>query len=406
MALIVLNGTSLELEAIQEDPARYVTELERAKRIDGFATCLCSPNRPKLVVRACGTSFILAGWPNTGAEHDKDGCTFFKDERRPTPGSGSPQDPFIEGPDGLNAKLDVSLTVRTAGPVSAGGSASGSHPGTQRRSAGLLAFLEYLWESSNLHKWYGDRYRSWGTCFSRLSTHIDGGTVNSQPMSQTVHVMEPFSEDRKSAIDEQFEAFLDRVKRDGQNSRRGFLLCEIKEFKPSKFGFQLLIRQSNRARIFVSNQLFEKLQSSFAPAWSSIGDTDRRNVALLVLERNASGTLNLVDAAAMLLNRTYLPCDSSYEVDLANRLVAESRRFTKPLRHVESEAVHPDFVLTDVRPNIVIEVYGMSGNERYDARKVEKRRHYVQAGIPCIEWEPQTTPLRDLKLPPPHARAN
>ncbi|CAB3806430.1 hypothetical protein LMG28138_05807 [Pararobbsia alpina] len=377
---------------MQEDPSRFAAELERAKRIDGHANCLCSASRPKLVVRALGAGLILARWPNTGNEHDKDHCTFFEDERRSAPGVFDAADPFIPGPTGLNAKLDVSVTVRTSGPVPGGGSTA-RRAGTQRRSAGLLAFLEYLWEGANLHKWHGDRYRSCGTCFSRLSAQIDGGSINSKPMSGIVHVMEPFAEDRKAEIDARFQSFLGRVVRDKETRRRGSLLCEIKEFKPRKYGFQVLIRQSNLARLFMSQQLHDKLAASFAGAFSAIGDTSRRNAALLVLERSASGTLTLVDAAAMLLSRTYLPCDSSYEVALANRLVDESRRFTKPLRHVGDAATHPDFILNDVCPETVIEVYGMSGNVEYEARKLEKRRHYAASGVTCIEWEPTTTHL-------------
>jgi hypothetical protein len=399
MTRILLNSKEYDLEDIQENPSLYVPALERAKIAPGFANCLCCAARPKLVVRRLGSGFILARWPLTGTEHDKETCTFYDDERRLLPGAGSANEAFIPGPTGLNAKLDVSVTVRTAGPRPAAGGSVSTGAGAGRRTAGLLAFLEYLWEGANLHKWYGDRYRSWSTCFSRLSEQVDGGMINSQPMSEILHVMEPFAEDRKGEIDARFQTFLDGIVRGPDHSRRGFLLCEIKEWRSSKFGYQVFIRQSHLARIFISKNLHDASAKSFAGAWTCVGAPDRRNVALLVLERNSAGTLNVVDMAAMLLSKAYLPCDSSYEVELAERLVAEARRFTKPLRHVGATEVHPDFVLNDTHPETVIEVYGMTGNAKYDARKLEKQAHYAAHSVRCVEWVPATTPLSSLALP-------
>jgi hypothetical protein len=399
MLRIIVGSDEYELEDVQENPARFAVEFKRAKITPGYATCLCATERRQLVIRRLGTGFILARWPPTGTAHDKNTCTFYDDERRSPPGAATPDDPFFVGPTGLNAKIDVSTTIRTADPVPGSGSSSDTGGSASRRSAGLLTFLEYLWGGANLHKWFGDRYRSWGTCFARLSEQIEGGQLNSHPMARIMHVMEPFTEERKAEIDARFQLFLERIARDDHSSRRGFFLCEIKEFKPSKFGYQVLIRQSILTRIFISAKLHDALATRFACAWSGIGTAQRRNAALIVLERNSTGTLNVIDMAAMLLNKAYLPCDSSYEVALADWLVAEHRRFTKPLRHVNAEAVHPDFVLTDVEPKTIIEVYGMSGNAKYDVRKLEKRAHYQAQGIPCIEWNPTAETLESLRLP-------
>ena len=86
---------------------------------------------------------------------------------------------------------------------------------------------------------------------------------------------------------------------------------------------------------------------------------------------------------------------------MADRLIAERRAFRKPLRHIGRAATHPDFILTDVTPETVIEVLGLTGNSDYDARMAAKRAQYRAAGIPVIEWDATASPLATVQLPPP-----
>lgn len=83
---------------------------------------------------------------------------------------------------------------------------------------------------------------------------------------------------------------------------------------------------------------------------------------------------------------------------MADHLVSRGRAFRKPLRHIGRSAVHPDFVLTDVNPEVVIEVLGMTGNPEYDARMAAKRQHYREHGIPCLEWDAVNTAINGLEL--------
>ncbi|MBC8640746.1 DUF1173 family protein [Caballeronia sp. EK] len=80
-----------------------------------------------------------------------------------------------------------------------------------------------------------------------------------------------------------------------------------------------------------------------------VGDANARIVALAVIERTKEGKLRIVDIALQLCNSSFIPCDSSYEVAMANRLVEERRRFTKPLRLETGDTLLPDFRLTGHR---------------------------------------------------------
>ena len=129
-----------------------------------------------------------------------------------------------------------------------------------------------------------------------------------------------------------------------------------------------------------------------------VGDANARIVALAVIERTKEGNLRIVDIALQLCNNSFIPCDSSYEVAMANRLVEERRCFTKPLRLETGDTLLPDFRLTDTATLTAVEVYGMQGNPEYLARKNKKRALYARTATPRVEWIPPAE-LASVRLP-------
>lgn len=73
---------------------------------------------------------------------------------------------------------------------------------------------------------------------------------------------------------------------------------------------------------------------------------------------------------------------------MANRLVAERRRFVKPMRLTAGDDMLPDFRLTDTAEATAIEVYGMESQEAYRVRKAAKQALYARRRIACVEWVP------------------
>jgi Protein of unknown function (DUF1173) len=128
MPLISFDDVTVPLEEVQDNPARYATRLERAKRSPGYAICGCQPHSPssplRLVVRRYGTLFHLARWPEGGFRHEALTCPFFAERVAPSGSTGSALDAIRHTPDGLNAKLDISLTVRTVDRAGRSGSGS------------------------------------------------------------------------------------------------------------------------------------------------------------------------------------------------------------------------------------------------------------------------------------------
>ncbi|SCU77442.1 conserved hypothetical protein [Cupriavidus necator] len=399
MITVRIGSEEHDLERVLDSPADYARGLDRAKTHQGYAECGCSmaSPRPKLVIRRHGKIFILARWPDDPRPH-RDGCPFLNRFNRSN-GVASARDAFQSADGTHDVRLDVSLKVAGGGQTASKRQPSSSASRSQRRAAPLLAFLQYAWQSAGLHVWPGYGRRGWNACWSRVVAELAECKINGRSGSEVLHVMERWDEARKAEQAAELEAFHDRASASKDGYQRGLIIGEVDALQPSPHGGRLKLRQA-RHWYFLSNDLYEQFQRKYAVAIAGIGREDSRCVAVIAFEKSRQGYLNVMDVAAMLANAQFLPCDSSYEVAMADRLIGAGRAFEKPLRHVDHAPVHPDFRLTDTTSETVIEVLGLAGNPEYDQRMAEKCAYYRQAGIRLVEWVPGTQPLDALKLPP------
>lgn len=71
-----------------------------------------------------------------------------------------------------------------------------------------------------------------------------------------------------------------------------------------------------------------------------------------------------------------IPLDSGYEARVEEALVAQGRRFDKPMRYIDGDDTLPDFRLLDTRgAPLPMEVFGR-GDAAYQARMQEKAKEY------------------------------
>ncbi|ALK35218.1 DUF1173 family protein [Burkholderia plantarii] len=398
-------------EEILDDPSKFQDLLEPAHSDHREIKCLCSSSAPPLVVRSVKAGYILARWPRSGPLHNKDTCRFHAAAPNSlSPVAGDLRSAFCATDEGLDIKLDFNLAVRNE-PIAPRGEpgvgANGGGATTSRASVGLLAMLEYLWEQSSLHKWLGDgTRRNWSTCYSMLVSTAGQGKINGRSMANVLHIMEPFDESKKREIDADLDVFISGLGNNGNVDRRGIIIGEIKSLTPTKKGdrFKITLKNSSIGNIFVSKNIYDNAQKSYKAAIASIGTDNCKVVAIIYIKRLDSGFVDVLGLAAMMTNRVFIPCDSSYEMEMADRLVRDRRRFTKPLRHLDKAPVHPDFILDDVRSSTVIEVWGMAGLQEYETRKQEKIKHYQDTGTECIGWEPAKATIESIKLPSPVTR--
>ncbi|WP_410199315.1 DUF1173 family protein [Burkholderia cenocepacia] len=398
---VFFSGLTVPLNDVQEHPAAFVRQLERAKINPGYAQCLClGAARPlRLQIRRYGSLLHLAGWPDEGPMHDAQSCSFHKAPNEGETEAGKTLPGIVATAAGLRAKLDVALTQRTVRTASKS-ARQASGPTTSRRAAPLLGFLQALWNVAGLNRWSrAEGTRNWGVCNARVLAELGDAVINGEPAEQVLHVMRRFQEVDRVAINAEFDAFLGRVgQRDGTN-HRGLVVGEISEIGTTPYGRSITLRQSKKP-YYCSSGLIALAEKRYGHALRALGDRAARVVTILLIERTSKGHHIVVDLAAMLCSSTYITCDSIHEVAMANRLVAEGRAFDKPIRLNEGTDMLPDFVLTDTAEPTHIEVYGMNGLTEYEARKREKQRLRTARGIQAVEWDIDRFQLADVRFPP------
>ncbi|MER6684627.1 DUF1173 family protein [Streptomyces olivaceoviridis] len=390
-----LGGRAITLSRLRENAGEYAAVFSRAKAEIGHAECLCRTPTLRLVIRCSRAGrYHLAGWPGEGERHDA-ACPFHKLAPGLSGRESYSAEAIREGDTGVAIRLEAVLARSLTEPPTA--KASGEQrEGRNRRTVGLLGLLHWLWEEAQLTAWHPRwRRRNWWICHARLRQQIEDCSINQNPASTALHIVPPFHPDTAELNTAAFEAFKARLGRHGGKEQRGLILGEIKTVATTQYGSRYALAHQ-RAPLFASAALDERVRRSYRPVFAAAAaEHDARRVGLFLVELSSKGNLVIVDMAAMLLSRLYIPADSSYEVAMSNALARQDRAFVKPVRYDGTDAVFPDFVLTDVAPHAYVEVYGIRGREAYEQRKSIKQAYYQRQGAPLIEWD-VTEPMPDL----------
>jgi hypothetical protein len=140
-------------------------------------------------------------------------------------------------------------------------------------------------------------------------------------------------------------------------------------------------------------EMAAKAKHSFGQLISEIDKSDRYILAICTVFR--SGTYYTIgDIAFMRVSKQFIPVDSSYELMVVNSLVEKKRRFSKPIC-LEGAVYMPDFILSDCKKNVFMEVFGVENNPEYQVQKEKKLIYFFENGILCWQWTP-----KDEDVPP------
>ncbi|MEU5036069.1 DUF1173 family protein [Streptomyces rubiginosohelvolus] len=399
-ARIQLAGRTIELAWLREHSTQAATLFARARAEVGHARCLCRRPALRLVIRCTRSGrYHLAGWPGEG-EHHHPHCPFNKLSPQLSGRDRYSTQAIRETDDGVLIHLATPLTS-TLTPPEPRNTTRNETAGeaVSRRSVGLLGLLHWLWEQTRLNSFHPQAgHLTWRTCHARLHQQLHATTINGQPMDEALYVQPPFTPATAAVNAAALDAFRAQLGRHGTTERRALVLGQIRAVTPTPYGVAYRLAHQ-RTPLYARAALHTKATRSYRHAFSkAAAEHAAIRIALFVVERSAKGHLIVVDLAAMLTNRTFIPADSSYEVVMADALASHRRAFVKPLRYDAADAVLPDFVLTDVTPAAYVEVYGIHGQHAYERRKAHKQDFYQRRGRQVIAWD-VSQPLPQLALP-------
>ena len=184
----------------------------------------------------------------------------------------------------------------------------------------------------------------------------------------------------------------DTAYRDDKGEHCAMILTEVAGCMTTRFGARLSLMHLKEFHLWVDQDLFANLNRRFKRALSLLDrpeSADRVMGLVVVAAGKRAGHFLVRDACFMRTTAHWIPSDSQYESWVAEALVQEDRRFLKPMRYdAFDEEVFPDFMLLDAGEKPVpMEIYGMTGNRKYERRKREKIAIYEGRGEAFWQWE-------------------
>ena len=175
--------------------------------------------------------------------------------------------------------------------------------------------------------------------------------VKGVPLAERLYVPEPFSESARAETAQRRREKLAVLRpRDGQTP----LAVVIGEFKASEAtsqGRRVWIRHMPDAPLLIAGKSWERIERVFAPLFEARdADTDRpvRLVLAALIRARREYTYEIDAASLMLASEHWIPIEGVHELPLIDALVAQHRRFVKPLRYdARSAAAFPNALLLD-----------------------------------------------------------
>jgi Protein of unknown function (DUF1173) len=267
-----------------------------------------------------------------------------------------------------------------------------------KRRMSLRALMHFLFERAGFNRWTPamEGKRNQGVLHKYLMDAAADISVKGKALVDRLYVPEPFNEaTRGEAAARRRQKFAMLRPTEG-SSPLALVMGEFKLCEPAVEGRRVWIRHMPDAPLLVGEKTWRRVERIFAPLLQ-VRDADtgcrmRLMLAALVRERREY-TYEIDAASLMLASSEWIPLEGVHEAPLVQALVAQRRRFVKPLRYdARSAAGFPNAQLLDVgsAPAALQLVSAfMTPNDR-----AAKDRSIAKAGAAAWVWR------NDQSMPP------
>lgn len=283
--------------------------------------CQCAPTAPELYISQRGQRFYLGRMPGTGFLHDP-GCADASTLEFHTGAATYRPHVLVEHEDHWAVRLDAALPPQLPA-------------GSAVRAEGLL---DLLLELANLNRAEQGPagHRTWTRMAELLRSAIAAVQVESAPLAEHLHLVEPFDKSHPEALGEALLAFLQRV-------QSGFILCELRDITPGPFDWRIGIKGIARCPVWMPKQVRSSVEER---AGALLPEGSSQAVALLQVSAAPSGC-KVRNLAIRYFYGALVPCANPTEAAIARSLLASGRTVIRPLRFdAPDETALPDFLVT------------------------------------------------------------
>lgn len=391
------------------DKESYWQRILKEARTKGWVPrCKCNPEAKsnQLAIRrhsGATESYSLARYPNQGAMHLPT-CRFYAAKPELSGLQGYTTGVVEETEDGIKIRLDLDHKVREVAAPTAPAAKNTSPKGVPRSrkaAMSLLGLMHLLFSLGRLNVWYPKmkNRRSWSVVARVLLEQAGRIVCGSAPLDEQlllgIRVEGMLTDDQGRRIEDAGMPSRKRIKAHNEAlvtaaesaNRRLVVVGMLANYAAFSKDASLLperlpFKQWDGLPYMTCETAFWLLaERRFKTAWAA-WKSGRPVCAIAHIEYFAAPgqskrSWQVVDLALQGLSNSFIPVESSYELEVADSLVDKDRLFEKPLRYDATESeVFPDFVLLDTTQHqYPMEVFGRT-DEAYEIRADEKREYY------------------------------
>lgn len=370
--------------------------------------CLCRSGGVEMYVARHGR-FVVKRMPETGAHHHPS-CPSYEPEPAQSGLGELLGDALLEPEPG---RIELRVAFPWAHILGAGPSRSG-HEGepaadvaTPRRRMSLRAVAHYLFERAGFNRWTpamrGKRHQA--VLHRYLLEAACDIVVKGERLAQRLYVPEAFNERTRDEVARRRQAQLTVLQPTQGRLPMVILIGEFKAAEPFAAGMRVWVKHMPDVPLWVERRAWVRIERAFAPVLEAqcVDSNAKPRPVLVALIRARREHLYEIDTAClMLVSAQWIPIEGVHELPLIEALIAQERRFIKPLRYDASVAGQfPNALLLDVGAPFPLHLsspFLPAAEQSAKSRALAAERQ--RGGTPWVWVTPQPMPA----LPPPLER--
>lgn len=317
--------------------------------------CLCRPGGIEMYI-ARHRYFVVKRMPETGCRHHP-GCPSFE----PEPGQsglgelvGSAVLESAAG--GVELRVDFPWARRAGRGVVRGEPQDVGEVAVPPRRLSLRALTHFLFERAGFNRWSPAMAgkRNQAVLRKYLLAAAEDVVVKGVPLAERLFVPEAFSEAGKLDAAQRRREKLAVLRPKEGGTPLALVIGEFKACEATAPGRRIWLRHLPDAPLLIAAKAWERMERVYAALFEA-RDADsghRVRLVLTALIRARREYTYEIDAASLMMtSEQWIPVDGVHELPLIDALVAQGRRFMKPLRYdARSAAAFPNALLLDAGP--------------------------------------------------------
>lgn len=320
-----------------DDDPQWQQVLARVHDTAERPRCLCVPGGVEMYV-AQHRQLVVKRMPDTGSRHHP-GCPSYE---LPAQDSGLGEllgEAVLESDTGsVNLRVDFPWMRTGRTGVVRGDAELPAEVVVEKRRMSLRALMHYLFERAGFNRWTPamEGKRNQGVLYKYLMDAAADVSVKGEALVDRLYVPEPFNEATRSEAAARRRKKFAMLRPAEGSSPLALVMGEFKACEPAADGRRVWVRHMPDAPLLVGEKTWRRVERIFAPLLQA-RDADtgcRMRLMLAALVRARREYTYEIDAASLMLaSSDWIPLDGVHEAPLVQALIAQRRRFVKPLRY-------------------------------------------------------------------------